>query len=87
VLRIVAERRPQTFHRGVQAVLEVHERAVGPEPPPQFLAGDDPTRTLEHHAKDFEGLFLQANGSGAAPQLPRAHVELKRAEAQGLDAS
>jgi hypothetical protein len=62
-------------------VLEVHERAVGPQPLPQLVAGHDMPGALEHQAEDFERLFLQAHAAGTAAELARTHVELERSEA------
>ncbi len=82
VIRVVAEGGPQPFDRGVEAVLEVDERAVGPEPALQLVAGDHVTRALEHQPQDLERLLLQADGGAVLVQLTRPDVELERSEAQ-----
>jgi hypothetical protein len=59
VVGVVAERGPQAFHRGVEAVLEVHVGAVGPELAAQLLPGHHVARAPQEQAQDFERLFLQ----------------------------
>ena len=61
VVRIVAERSAQAFDGGVQAVLEVDERAVGPETLPQLVARDDVAGPLEHQPENLERLLLQTH--------------------------
>ena len=83
VVRIVAERGAQALHRRVQAVLEVDEGAVRPQPLAQLLARDDVAGALEHQPEDLERLLLQADAGRARPQLAQPHVELERAERRG----
>jgi len=82
VVRGVTKGSTQSFDRGVQAVLEVDERPIGPEPLPQFIAGDDIARAFEHQAEDLERLFLQADRTAALVQLTRPEVQLERSEPQ-----
>jgi hypothetical protein len=58
-------------------VFEVDERAVGPQPLPQLLPGDDVTRPLEHQPQNLEWLFLQPRASGTLAQLARPDIELE----------
>ena len=77
MIGIVAECGAETLHGRVEAVLEIDERAIGPEPLLQLLARHDPAWTLEHHPQYFERLFLQPQAGRAVPQLPRAEVQLE----------
>ena len=80
VVGIVAERRAQPLHGGVEAVLEIHVGAVRPQLPPQLLARHHLAGPPQQQAKDFERLILQAYPCRSRPQLPRPFVELERAE-------
>ena len=84
VVGVVAERRSQPLHGGIEAVLEIDERAVGPQPLAQLVPGDDVAWTLEHHPEDFERLLLQPDADAVLPQLAGSDVELERAKAQPL---
>src|SRR6185503_17082517 len=91
LVRIVAKRGAQALDRGVQAVLEVDERALGPETLTQLVTGDDLAGPLEHEPEDLERLLLQAHPRAAvsrnavaafleAAQFTRPHVELEVSE-------
>ncbi|HET9387746.1 MAG TPA: hypothetical protein VFO67_21615 [Gemmatimonadales bacterium] len=80
VVRIVTERGAEPLHGGVQAVVEVDERAVRPQAAAQLLARDHVARSLEHHLEDFERLFLEAHGGLAVTELPGSDIELERSE-------
>jgi hypothetical protein len=43
----------------VQALLIIHERAVGPQAPLEFLARNNPTRLFEQGGQDLDRLLLQ----------------------------
>ena len=80
IVRIVTERGAEPLHGGVQAVVEVDERAVRPQAAAQLLARDHVARALEHHLEDFERLFLEAHGGLAVAELPGSDIELERSE-------
>ena len=61
-------------------MLEVDRGAVGPQPLPDVLAGDDVAGAIEHQREELERLLLQADGVGAAPHFAQAHVDLDAAE-------
>jgi hypothetical protein len=61
-------------------VLEIDERALGPQALSQLVARDDVAGTLEHQAQDLERLFLQPDASRALTQLTRAAIQLERRE-------
>ena len=65
-------------------MLEIDERALGPQALPQLVPRDDIARPLEQEPQDFERLLLQAHTHGAVPQLARAHVQLERPETKGV---
>ena len=73
VVGVVAERRAQAFHRGVEAVFEVHVGAVGPELPAQLLPRHHVARPPQQQPEDLERLFLQADAR-AFPTAARATV-------------
>ena len=50
----VAERLAQAIDDGVQAVLEIDERAIWPEPLTQFLARDEIARSLQQQRRGPE---------------------------------
>ncbi len=78
---LVAERDAQPSHGRVQAVLEIHERAVRPEPrgtaPPVLTTS--PGRSSSAR-QDPERLFLQGDPDAALAQLARPQVHLEGAE-------
>ena len=82
MLGIVTKSRAQAFDRGVQCVLEVDERAVGPEPALKFFAGNDIAWPLKHHAEDLARLLLKANPLRGRAQLTRAHIQFEVREAE-----
>jgi hypothetical protein len=77
MIGVVSERRTQPFDGGIQAVLEVHERAIRPEAMPQFVARDDFARMFEHESKNLERLILQTHTSRPLTQLTRSTVQLE----------
>src|SRR5262249_23151769 len=83
-VRIVAERRAQPLDGGVEPVLEVDERPVGPEPAPQLLARQDFIGLLQEHQQYFEGLILQAQADTILAKLARPHVELEAAKTKSV---
>ncbi len=58
---VVAQRRAQAFDRGVQAVFEIDEGALGPETLAQLVACDHLTGPLEHQPENLERLLLQSH--------------------------
>ena len=80
MLGVVAQHRPQALDRRVQPMLEVDERAVGPQPVPELLAGQHFSRPLEQHRQQLERLVLQAEAHAVFPQLTRAEIELESPE-------
>jgi hypothetical protein len=61
-------------------VLEVDERARGPEPLPQFLARDEITRSLQQQGEDVEGLSRQAEAHAGLAELTGVEIQLEHAE-------
>jgi hypothetical protein len=77
---VVAERRAQPLHGGIQAVLEIHEGAGRPQPLANAVAGDHVSGLLEQQLQDLEGLVLQARAPVRRAQLAGVDVEFERAE-------
>ena len=71
-LGVVAEHGPQPLDGGVQAVLEVDECAVGPQPIAQLVARQQLARMLEHQRQHGERLVLQPEPHAVLAQLSRA---------------
>jgi len=55
---VVAKYGAQPLHRGVQAVLEIDERAVRPEPTPQLVPCDQRAGTGKQEPHDLKRLLL-----------------------------
>ncbi len=66
---VVAKRRPQPLHGGVETVLEIDEGAVWPQPLDELLACHDLAGALQHHHEDRERLRLQPHALLPAAQL------------------
>src|SRR5262245_42764037 len=80
IIGIVSQCRAQPFYGGIEAVLEVDERACRPQPLAQLFSCNHLARPIEHHRQDFEWLILQADPDAALPQLTRARIDLKASE-------
>src|SRR5258705_5601927 len=80
IVRIVSERRTKPLQGSVEAVLEIDERAGGPEPLAQLFARDQLTGPLEHHRQNFERLFLKSDADSTFAQLAGAQVHIERSE-------
>jgi hypothetical protein len=76
-LGAVADHRAQALDGRGEAVLEVDERAVGPQPLTQLLPREELARLPQQHRQHFVGLILQANPHAVLAQLPRPHVQLE----------
>ena len=79
--RVVAERHAQPPDGGVDAVLEVDGRAVGPQPALDVLPCDHAAGVLHEQGQDLERLLLQADRLAVATDLVPAHVDLDPADA------
>ena len=80
IVRVVAERGPQPLHRGVEAVLEINEGPLGPQPIAQLLPRDDVAGPLEHDRQNLERLILQPYPNTALAQLARAQIDFEDSE-------
>ena len=69
--RLISDHRAKTLDRGVQAVLEVNERALGPELSPQFVTRDQLPRPHQQQTQNLKRLLLQPHACLAASQLAR----------------
>ena len=81
-LGVVAERRPEALHGGIQSVLEVHERAVRPQTLSKLLARQHLARLLEQHDQHLERLILQPQACAVLAQLACVEVELEPPESK-----
>jgi hypothetical protein len=58
-------------------VVEVDERAAGPEPGPELFPSDNLARPLQQDGEDLEWLILQFDLEAALAQLPSRKISLK----------
>ena len=77
---LVAQRDAQPPHGGVQAVLEVDEGAVRPEPAAQLLAPTTSPGRSSSADQNPQRLLLQRDAEAALAQLAVAQVQLEGAE-------
>jgi hypothetical protein len=77
-LGIVAEGGAQPLDCRVEAVLEVDEDALRPEPALQFVPCHDMSRPFEEHAENLERLRLQADAGRTVSQFSGLQIELER---------
>ena len=82
--RFVSKREAQAPDRGVQAVLEIHEGALGPQAPAQIFPGHDVTRPFEQGGEDLQRLLLQGQADAPLAQLTPAEVHLEGAKSDDL---
>jgi hypothetical protein len=61
-------------------VLEIDERARGPEPLAQLLARDEIARPLQQQRQDVKGLSRKAEAHARLPELTGAEIQLEDAE-------
>ena len=80
IIGVIAERAPQPFDGGVQAVLEVDERSRRPQALTQLVASHDVTGPLDHHRENLEGLILKPDADAPLSQLARAQINLEGRE-------
>src|SRR5216683_8167414 len=67
---------PKTFHGSVNAVFELNDRIVWPQPMADLFAQHNLAGALQQQGKNLKGLFSQANSlAPALAQLTRAKVE------------
>ena len=55
----VTQRLPQLLDGSVDAVVELYDRVVGPQPLLDLVERHDVAATLDQHQQDLEGLFLE----------------------------
>ena len=61
----------------VEALVEIDEGSLGPEPGPELAAGDDVAGLFEQRRQDLERLVFQLDPDAVFPQLPRLRPDLK----------
>jgi hypothetical protein len=70
--------------RGVDAVVEIHNRIIRPQLRLDFFAANNLALTLQEHPQDLKNLFSQENlirvWRLSRSQFARAEVELKGSE-------
>ena len=77
-VRRITQRLPQLLHGGVNAVVELHHRVVGPELLLDLFARHQFARTLHQHQQNLEGLFLKTNLLLAFTEFSGLEVAFKR---------
>ena len=64
----------------IQALLIVHERAVRPKPPLEFLAWNNLAGLLQQHRQDLDWLFLHFQTDAVFGELASLKIELEYAK-------
>lgn len=79
----VAERIAEFVHRGIETLVVIHRRSLGPDPVLKFLTGDFFPRSLQKHRQNLEWLFGEFEGNAVLVQFFRG----RRIEPISLDTS
>jgi hypothetical protein len=77
-IRFVAEGRPQPPNSGVQTVLVVHKRTVGPETSPKLVTSDHISGSFEQCGQHAQWLFLEGQADTGLSEFARPQVHLER---------
>ena len=72
----------QSFDSRIDAVIELDDGVVRPEPLPDVLAQHHLARVIEQHEQDLEGLVLKANADSVFAQFGRSNVQLEGSKTQ-----
>jgi hypothetical protein len=67
----------QPFDRGVQTVLEIHERITWPELVSELISSDHVPRTVEQHGQNMQWLALHLNLVSVLAKLTRSDIEFE----------
>jgi len=76
----IAEGRPDLVDCFGEALVEIDEGSLWPEPGLEFAAGDDVTGLFEQRRQDLEWLVFQLDPDAVFPQFPRVQPDLKNTE-------
>ena len=68
----ITQRLAQVIHRLVQAVIEIHERAGGPQPARQFFTRDQFARLLEERQQQLQRLVAQRRSPSGVASVRRS---------------
>ena len=82
----IAQRVAQPVDHGVQAVVEVDERATRPEPLAQLFTRDQVARSLQQQREDLERLLLKPDADASLPQLAGLQIQLEDSEPDHAEA-
>jgi hypothetical protein len=77
----VAQGRPKSFNRSIQAVFEVHIRVGRPEPFLQFLTCDYFTGMLDEQLQHIDRLAIQLDPQPVLAQLACSEIEFESRKA------
>ena len=80
VIRGVGQGFTEPLDGGVHPVVEVDERVVRPEPPPQLVASDHLAWPFQQALEELERLLLEVHPHPRPSQVAGAHVQLEHAE-------
>jgi hypothetical protein len=80
ILCRIPKRSAQPLDRGVEAVLEVDERAIRPQAVTNFVARDDFSWLIQHQHQNLERLVLQPHPNALLAELSRLEIYLEDAE-------
>ena len=63
-------------------MIEIDERAVGPQPLPQLVACDELARSFQQRNQQRQRLIGQAVGGAVVKEVARARIQLEVTEAE-----
>src|ERR1700678_3821269 len=66
---------PQLLDCGIQTMLKIHKRILGPQPLAKRVTGHQLARMLEQNRENPKGLFLQFDFTATLEKLARAQVQ------------
>ena len=69
---------------GVQAVVKIYERIIGPKPFSEFFTSDDFAAPFQQYCENPARLPLKLDLSALFPKLTRAYIDLVDTEANEL---
>jgi len=81
VLPGVPEGLSEAGHGGIESMLEVDERVIGPQAPAKFVASDDCAWLFEQGFQDLERLCLNFDSDAILPYVAAFQIDREGPEA------
>lgn len=83
-IRQIAQRVAKFLHRFIQAMIEINEHILRPQPLAKLLARNYFSRALQQHRQQLNRLLRQPDSCPALAKLTRSHIEFKKTEAEDV---